>query len=109
MQGRTRGRKEEFNKARREADKTCRKKKRAYENEQRRQMGEQFKINSNNREAYRYVRKIREGYKLRTNLCRRNDEQIGDITNIKQNWRNYFQELLGGQVATYRLITQNNN
>lgn len=56
MQRRTREKREEFGKARKEAEKTCGKKNRIFVNEQVHLIEKQFK-NLNNKEAYKYVKR----------------------------------------------------
>ena len=97
IQRRTRERREKYEEARREADKICRQKKRKYENDRILKMEENLERN-NSREAYKYLKYLRGGYKPRTNLCRNDEGQIvSDSATIKFTWRNYFLHLLGEQ------------
>lgn len=50
---------------------------------------------NNLRTAYGYVRKIREGYKSGTDLCKDKKGQIlRERLEIKARWASYFEELL---------------
>lgn len=94
MQRRTREKREEFTKARKEAEKTCGKKNRIFFNEQVHLIEKQFK-NLNNKEAYKYVKRFRGGYKSCTHLCRERKGQIIGETTIIRHRRTISQKLLG--------------
>lgn len=50
------------------------------------------------RNAYDYLKKLRQGFKPRTTLCKDKSGQIiSDTQNIKNTWKQYFQTLLGAQ------------
>ncbi|KAF7273958.1 hypothetical protein GWI33_013358 [Rhynchophorus ferrugineus] len=68
---RTRGRRSDFEEAKRRVDRVCKNKKRKYENYfiDKMDRTEDFRDNDP-RESYRYLKSSRDVYKLRTNLCR---------------------------------------
>ncbi|XP_065172610.1 uncharacterized protein [Atheta coriaria] len=96
LQVQTRDRKAAFRQARREADKVCRLAKRTFENNQVEIMEKDFRENET-RSAYKYLKRIRDGYKPHTTLCRDQTGQIiSDLKNILDAWKTHFEDLLNG-------------
>jgi hypothetical protein len=89
-----RKRQEAYKEARRIVSKICRKKKWKFLNNQLLQMEEDFKSN-NTKQVYKQEKCLKEGYKPRTALVRKNKREIiserNDILNV---WKEYFQQLL---------------
>uniref|UniRef100_A0A6P7G1Q3 Uncharacterized protein LOC114332962 n=1 Tax=Diabrotica virgifera virgifera TaxID=50390 RepID=A0A6P7G1Q3_DIAVI len=91
---RTRERKTEFENKRRRADKLCRQKKRKYENQRIPNIEREFKENKT-RNAYQFIKHLRQGYKPKTSLCKnKKGEIISDMDEIKVTWMTYFKEVL---------------
>jgi len=63
----------EFEEKRKLADKICRRKK-IFENEQLREINQDFKDKIRN--AYRYLKKLKEGFKSSTILCRDKNDRL---------------------------------
>jgi hypothetical protein len=95
----TRAKGTEYENKRRIADKMCRKKKRAALNEHLTKISEEFKDKNLNM-AFKDVKSQREGFKPNTDICKDSHGKIiGDSKDIKQRWKEYFQELLNGSAG----------
>ncbi|PNF21426.1 hypothetical protein B7P43_G14102 [Cryptotermes secundus] len=94
MERPTRARTEAYKEARRKADKICRKKKRAFLNEQLLQMEEDFK-NNKTRNVFGRMKYMKEGFKPKTEFIRdRNVLLINNKTENMNTWKEYFEQLL---------------
>ena len=103
-QCRTRERKQEYEENRRLANKVCRKKKRTFENGLLLKMEQDF-ADGRIRNAYKYLKHLREGYKPSTTLCRdRENRIVSDPEKIKTIWREYFDGLLGGMLQGGEIV-----
>lgn len=108
LERRTRERHEEYKVKTRIADKTCRCKKRKYENNKLQKMEEDFKEN-NSKNAYTYIHQLREGFKPRKNLCRdKTGKIISDADSIKQVWKGYSEKLLENNTTAKNKHTRAN-
>jgi endonuclease/exonuclease/phosphatase family metal-dependent hydrolase/ribosomal protein S28E/S33 len=103
----TRAKKEAYKELRRFANKTNRRKKRKYLNDELREMDENFKQN-NTRAAYAVVKQLKAGFQPTTSLCKdTNGNIISDAEEIKSRWKQYFQELLNPSGPTERHTSNN--
>ncbi|PNF31855.1 hypothetical protein B7P43_G08920 [Cryptotermes secundus] len=94
MERPTRARNEAYKEARRKADKICRKKKRAFLNEQLLQLEEDFK-NNKTKNAFGRIKYMKEGFKPKTEFIRdKKGLLINNKTEIMNTWKEYFEQLL---------------
>jgi hypothetical protein len=92
----TRAKRAVYEQKRRQSDKLCRKKKRTATNKRLCKISEEFEENDLHK-AFREVKLVKEGFKPSTELCKDSQGNItGKNAGIRQRWKEYFEELLGG-------------
>lgn len=63
-------------------------------------------MENNTRNAYKYLKGFRQGFKPHTSLCKDDTGITSDRQSIKNTWKRYFQTLLELDIQT---STDNNN
>ncbi|PNF40504.1 hypothetical protein B7P43_G08157 [Cryptotermes secundus] len=102
MERPTRARNEAYKVARRKADKICRKKKRAFLNEQLLQMEEDLK-NNKTKNAFGRIKYMKEGFKPKTEFIRdKKGLLINNKTEIMNIWKECFEQLLN-QIRIWKI------
>uniref|UniRef100_T1HWW3 Cmyb_C domain-containing protein n=1 Tax=Rhodnius prolixus TaxID=13249 RepID=T1HWW3_RHOPR len=106
----TRSATEKYRIKRREAGKICRKKKRVFEREKLKRMEEDGEC-GRIKEFYTAIKLEKRGFQPDMEFCRgKNGELIGDVTEVRKRWVDYFDELLNmGHEETVRdsIVTEN--
>jgi len=94
LQRNTRGNEERYHKARKEANKLLRKKKKEAMIQQMEEI-EQLSKQNESRKFYAAVNRMRKGFQPKTSGCRSKDGQLlGEEKDIMERWAEHFEELL---------------
>jgi hypothetical protein len=103
----TRIKRQEYERLRKVAHKTCKNKKRAYIDNCIRNIEENIK-DKHIRNAYKDVGLLKGGFTPRTDLCRGiNNETLANAEDTKTRWRTYFQDLLNTAAADHDSFSYN--
>ena len=90
----TRASMEDFKEKRRIASRTCRRKKRLWENKRLLDMQNDF-MGNQNRKYFKFVKEIKTGFQPRVNLCLdKNGNLISEEEKVLKRWKEFFSDLL---------------